>query len=42
MGKIFYGKVKAVDLNGGDADCIEVWVEEVGAVGRAGHPDLVE
>src|ERR1700686_1654706 len=40
--EVLYGEEEALILDDGDADCVQVGIEEVGAVGGGGHPDLVE
>jgi hypothetical protein len=40
--EVLDGEEEALILDNGDANCVQVGIEEVGAVGGSGHPDLVE
>ena len=41
-GKVFDGVEKTLVFDDSDADCVQIGIEEIGAVGRGGHPDLLE
>jgi hypothetical protein len=41
-GEVLDGVEEAALFGDGDSYCVEVGVEEVGAVGGGGHPDLLE
>jgi len=40
--EVFDGEEEALIFDDGDADCVEIGIEEIGAVGGSGHPDLLE
>src|SRR5882757_825619 len=42
VAEVLYGEEEALIADGGDADDVEVGVEEVGAMGGGGHPDLLQ
>jgi hypothetical protein len=42
VGEVLDGVEEAVGFDDGDADGVEVGIEEIGAVGGGGHPDLLD
>src|ERR1700736_6381111 len=40
--EVLNGEEEALVFDDGDADCVQVGIEEVGAMGGGAHPDLVE
>jgi len=41
-GKVFDGVEKTLVFDDSDADCVQIGIEEIGAVGRGSHPVLLE
>jgi hypothetical protein len=40
--EVFDGAEEATVFDDGDSDCVQIWIEEIGAMGGGGHPYLLE